>query len=143
MPGRGIIITSWVTIGIFAVAVVPDAVGAHVLDNAAVAVSLALFLVSLPIWLFAYGLAVTRTARGDDITVSSLFFLQKSAPREVQHHLFGAFGLSIAIAAATAAANPFSVLVPMLPLGLAGLWGARHGVYPARPARKNPTGGRR
>jgi hypothetical protein len=143
MPGRGIIITSWVTIGIFAVAVIPDAVGAHVLDNLAVGVSLALFLVSLPIWLYAYGLAVTRTARGDDITVSSLFFLQKSAPREVQQHLLGAVGLSVAIAAATAAANPFSVLVPMLPLGLAGLWGARHGVYPPRPARKNPTGGRR
>jgi hypothetical protein len=143
MPGRPIIVTSWVTIAIFAVAVIPDAVGAHVLDNLAVGASLALFLVSLPIWLYAYGLAVTRTARGDDISVSSLFFLQGSAPKEAQHHLLGAFGVSIAIAAATAAANPFSVLVPMLPLGLAGLWGARHGVYPPRPARKHPTGGRR
>jgi hypothetical protein len=143
MPGRLIVVTSWVTIAIFALAVIPDAVGAHVLDNLAVGASLALFLVSLPIWLYAYALAVTRTARGDDITVSSLFFLQGSAPKEVQHHLLGAVGVSVAIAAATAAANPFSVLVPMLPLGLAGLWGARHGVYPPRPARKNPTGGRR
>src|SRR3954453_17503003 len=127
MPGRGIIITSWVTIGIFAVAVVPDAVAAHVLDNAAVAVSLALFLGSLPIWLYAYGLAVTRTARGDDISVSSLFFLQNSAPQPVRRQLLGALGASLAVTVVTAAANPFSVLVPMLPLGFTGLWGARHG----------------
>ena len=40
-------------------------------------------------------------------------------------------------------ANPFGVLVPMLPMGLAGLWGARHGVYPPRPAPAKKTGGRR
>ena len=36
------------------------------------------------------------------------------------------------VAAATAAAEPFGILVPMLPLGLLGLWGARHGVFPPR-----------
>jgi len=38
----------------------------------------------------------------------------------------------IAVTAATAAAEPFGILVPMLPLGLIGLWGARHGVFPPR-----------
>ena len=143
MAGRRIVVTSWVTIAIFAAAVIPDALGFHPLDNVAVGVCLTLFLGSLPVWLYAYGLAVTRTARGDDITVSSLFFLSQSAPREVQRQLFGALALSLVVAAATFFANPFSVLVPMLPLGLAGLWGARHGVFPPRPATPKKTGGRR
>src|SRR5690348_3931250 len=102
-----------------------------------------MFLISLPIWVYAYGLAVVRTGRGDDITVSSLFFLNRSAPKPVQRQLLGAVGASIVVAAVTAVANPFGVLVPMLPMGLAGLWGARHGVYPPRPAPAKKTGGRR
>ena len=46
-------------------------------------------------------------------------------------------------ALATAWANPFSVLVPMFSLGMAALWGARHGTYPARPAPVAVKGGRR
>ena len=37
------------------------------------------------------------------------------------------------IAAGTAAWEPFGVLVPMLPIGLAGIWAARHGTFPPRP----------
>jgi hypothetical protein len=48
----------------------------------------------------------------------------------------------ILVVAATAAPNPAAVLVPMLPMGLVGLWGARHGVYPPRPARGGQGGGR-
>jgi hypothetical protein len=44
---------------------------------------------------------------------------------------------------ATAWANPFSVLVPMLSLGFAALWGARHGIYPPRPAPVAAKGVRR
>jgi hypothetical protein len=141
--GRSIVFASWLTIAIFAAVVIPDALGVHALDNVAVGVSLALFLGSLPIWLYAYGLAVTRTARGDDITVSGLFFLNKSAPTPVRRHLLGALVVCLAITAATAAENPFSVLVPMLPLGFAGLWAARHGTYPPRPVAPKKTGGRR
>ena len=73
-----------------------------------------------------------RSSRGDDIAVASLFFLQGSAPAAVQKQLLGAFAASIVVAIATAWFNPFAVLVPMLPLGLVGLWGARHGEFPPR-----------
>jgi hypothetical protein len=143
VEGRKIILASWVTIAIFAAFVIPDAAGLHAFDGVAVGVSLALFLVSLPIWLYAWIVAIARTTRGDDVSVIALFFLVGSAPKDVRRQLLGALAVSILIAAGTAYANPFSVLVPMLPLGFAGLWGARHGVYPSRPAPANTTGGRR
>jgi hypothetical protein len=117
--------------------------GVSAFDSAAVAVSLTLFLASLPIWAYAYFVGLARTARGDDVTVSSLYFLKPSAPTDVRRHLLGALAACLVITVATAAANPFAVLVPMLPLGLAGLWGARHGAYPPRPAVRKQTGGRR
>lgn len=130
--------TSWAADGLFAVTAVPAALGVDLLDGAAVAVALGLFAVSIPVWAYAFGLAVARTARGDDVVVASLFFLQGSAPRRVQLELLGALGACVLVAAATGAANPFGVLVPMLPFGLIGLWGARHGTYPPRGRR---TGG--
>ena len=124
--------TSWAADGLFAVTAVPAALGVDGLDDTAVAVALGLFGVSIPVWVYAFGLAVVRTTRGDDVVVASLFFLQGSAPRRVQLELLGALGVCVLVAAATGAANPFGVLVPMLPLGLIGLWGARHGTYPPR-----------
>jgi hypothetical protein len=143
VPGQRIIVASWVSVAVFAAIAIPDALGVDALDKVAIAVALVLFLGSLPIWLYAYGHAVNRTARGDDISVSGLFFLTNSAPKDVRRHLMGALVVSLAVTAATAAANPFSVLVPMLPLGFAGLWGSRHGTYPPRKAPPKKTGGRR
>ena len=51
--GRAIVVTSWVTMAMFAVAVIPDALGVHALDSVAVGVALTLFLGSLPIWVYA------------------------------------------------------------------------------------------
>ena len=56
----------------------------------------------------------------------------KVAPKRVRVQLFGSLAVCLAVTAATALAEPFGVLVPMLPLGLLGLWGARHGVFPPR-----------
>ncbi len=144
MTGQRIVIASWVTIAAFAIVTIPDALGVDALDTVAALVSLVLFLVSLPIWLYAFGLVLVRSTRGDDIAVGSWVFLTPSAPRDVRRHLLGATGVCVVLAIATAWGNPFSVLVPMLSLGLAALWGARHGVYPARrlPASTG-KGGRR
>ncbi|GIU89742.1 MAG: hypothetical protein KatS3mg010_0841 [Acidimicrobiia bacterium] len=139
MTGRPIVVASWASVALFALVAIPDALGVDAFDGASVAVAAVQFLVSLPVWLYAFGLAVVRSARGDDIAVASLFFLSGSAPRDVRRHLLGAVLASIALATATAAANPAGVLVPMLPLGLAGCWAARHGVFPPRrdrPARR-------
>jgi hypothetical protein len=141
VTGRTIVIVSWASVAVFTIVAVIDTVGVDALDIPAAVVSLVLFFASLPVWLYALGLAFVRNARGEDIVLPSLFLLSGSAPREVRWNLLGAFGVSIVVAAATGAANPFGWLVPMLTLGLVGLWGARHGVYPPRrdiPAARAP-----
>ncbi len=98
-----------------------------------------LFLVSLPIWFYAFGLAIVRSARGDDVSIGSLFFLHSSAPSDVRRWMVVAFVASLVVAAATAYANPFAVLEPVLPLALMGLWSARYGEFPARPVEARPA----
>jgi hypothetical protein len=131
VKGERIMQLSWASVALFAVVGVLD-IFIDAFDPVALAVCVALFLCSLPVWVYALGLAIVRSGRGDDIAVASLFFLQGSAPGAVQKQLLGAFAASIVVAIATAWFNPFAVLVPMLPLGLAGLWGARHGEFPPR-----------
>jgi hypothetical protein len=133
VSGRSIVFASWVTLGVFVVTIVPDAAGLHAFDGLASVVALGLFLVSLPIWCYAFGLAVVRSARGDDVTVGNLFFLAGSAPDDVRRPLLAVVALSAVVAAATAWANAFAVLEPMMPLALLPLWGARYGTFAARP----------
>jgi hypothetical protein len=142
LPGSRIIAASWTGNAIFAVTAIPAAAGMEALDATAIGVALGLFAVSLGIWCWAFAIALARTTRGDDVVVGSLFLLQGPVPRRVRLHLFGSLGVCLVVTAVTAAAEPFGVLVPMLPLGLAGLWGARHGTYPPRRPGAT-TGGRR
>jgi hypothetical protein len=143
VTGKAIVVTSWVTLALFAAVAIPDALGLDAMDTVAATVSLVLFLASLPIWIYAFGLVLVRSTRGDDIAVGSWVFLTPSAPADVRRHLLGATGVCILVAFATAWANPFSVLVPMLTLGFAALWGARHGTYPPRRLPAVAKGARR
>jgi hypothetical protein len=139
VQGRWIVVATWVAFGLFSVTIVPFALGVDAFEDLSSVVALTLFLVSLPIWFLAFGLAVVRSARGDDVGVGSLFFLSSSAPSDVRRWMIGALVASLVVAAATAYANPVAVLEPMLPLAFMGLWSARYGTFPARdltpPAR--------
>jgi len=132
-PRGRIVPWSWLTTGVFTAVAVPVALGASALEGTAIVVSLVLFAASLVVWVYAFGLAVVRSSRGDDITVPALFFLSAgAAPVGVRRQLMGSLAVSVVIAIVTVKANPFSALVPMLALGLAGLWAARHGTFPPR-----------
>jgi hypothetical protein len=130
--GRGIVVASGVGDAVFAVTAIPAALGVDAFDDPAVVVALLLFFASLVVWCWALGLAAVRTTRGDDVQVMSLFLLEGRAPARARWLLYGSFLVCLAVTVGTAAANPFGVLVPMYPLGLVGLWGARRGVYPPR-----------
>jgi hypothetical protein len=132
VAGKAIIRSSWIGNLIFALTALP-AVFVDSLEPVAVVVSLALFAVSLGVWVWAFGVAVVRSSQGDDIVVGNLFLFEGDAPKAVRRQLFGSVGVCLVITAVSASANPFGVLVPMLPIGFVGLWGARHGVFRPRP----------
>jgi len=131
--GRGIIRFGWFANVLFAVTAIPVAAGVDQLLGVAIGVSLLLFLVSVAVFVYAFVLALARSSQGDNVAVANLFFLQGSAPKPIRWKFFWMFMVCLAITVGTAAWEPFGVLVPMLPIGLAGLWGARYGVFLPRP----------
>ena len=98
----------------------------------------------------AFGWALLRAAgrsRTEQLHLSGVFFLDGAPPR-VRRLLLGSLALQVVVALATAAARPntslaFGILAPMWGQGLAGLWGARHGRFPPRPAPASPRPVRR
>ena len=133
-PGRPILVAGWIANALFAVTAIPAAIiGEDGIEAIAIAVALLLFFIAIGTFAYAFAIAVARSTRGDNIAVASLFFLEGSAPRQVRRDFFVLFLACLAITAATAAWEPFGVLVPMLPIGLAGLWAARHGKFGPRP----------
>ncbi len=131
MRGRAIIRNSWLGNVVFAVSAIP-ALFVDGMEPIAAAVALALFAISLVVWVWAFGVAVARSSQGDDIVVGNLFLFEGQVPKDVRRHLFGSVGVCLVITAVTVSADPFGVLVPMLPIGFVGLWGARHGEFGRR-----------
>lgn len=109
----------------------------------AVGVCLAAFTVGVVAFLWGYWTAVQRS-RHDEISVGALYFLSGGvAPRSVSATMNILLavqvvaGISFAIARSSTNGKPgstlaFGILVPMLGLGLNGLWGSRHGVFAQR-----------
>jgi hypothetical protein len=133
--GRRIVVASWMSDAIFAATAIPLALGASALKPVALGLALTLFVVGMAVWAWAFAVAVARSAHGDDIVVSSMFLVQGPVPKPVRAQLFWALGLAVAVGAGTGTADAFGILMPMLPLGLIGLWGARHGTFPPRPGQ--------
>jgi hypothetical protein len=130
--GRAIVVASWLGTGVFAVTALAAAAGGSKLP--ALSVALLLFVASLPLSLYALAKGALRTARdAEKVTVGGLFFLSRSAPPAVRRSLLGSLAVCLVVTAATAAAEPFGVLVPVWPLALCGTWAARHGRFPPIP----------
>ena len=88
--------------------------------------------------------AAVQRSRESEISVSQLFFLTgEVAPRDVKVPMLVALSVQTVVGVAAAIARPttdgkagsvlaFGVLVPMLGLGLNGLWASRHGAFAPR-----------
>ncbi len=113
-----------------------------------VVVSLVLFAVGVAAFLWGYWTAVQRS-REVEMSVAELYFLMGSAiPVRVKRTMLGCLTVQVVAALVTAIARPstpapdggstagstlaFGVLVPVLGLGLNGLWAARSGRFPSR-----------
>jgi hypothetical protein len=108
------------------------------------AVSIALFAVGVAVGIWAYTSALERS-RSDEIGVANLFLLTgRTAPPATKRLMLSALAVQVVVALIGASvgasglqqgdlnALAFGVLVPMLGIGMNGLWAARYGAFGAR-----------
>ncbi|MGA1747363.1 MAG: hypothetical protein ACO4BZ_06735, partial [Ilumatobacteraceae bacterium] len=111
------------------------------------ATAMVLFAVGVAAFLWAFWTAVQRS-RTEDISVTQLFLLVgEPTPATVRRPMLIALAVQVIVATATALARPngpdgspgsslaVGFLVPMLGLGLNGLWAAIHGRFGERARR--------
>lgn len=151
-PGQVIVGANLVLTAVFVVsAVVAAIVFANPWKTIAVVASLACFSLGVVAFLWGYWNAVQRS-RHENIGVASLYFLTGGvAPRGVSRAMNVCLAVQTVVSLATALARnstdgrpgstlAFGILVPMLGLGLNGLWGAFHGTFEQRAeARSAPS----
>ena len=141
-PGAGLIRWSWRATALFGVTATAAAVRPAWFEWPALVVALALFAVGVITMLWAFATAVERS-RVDAIGIGGLFFGMGSTPFEVRLHLLGALVVQVAAGITTAAVRPFTslafgTLVPVLAIGMMGLWSARHGDFEPTDADPDP-----
>ena len=134
MTADRILRLEWAATALFVLTAAAAAVGPDALGVVAVAVDLLLAAAGCVVFVLALARMADRSRR-DELTVAGVFLLLGCAPPQVQRQLLGALGVQVVVALATAAAGPqlaFGVLVPVLGLGLCGLWAAAAGTFPPR-----------
>jgi hypothetical protein len=141
IESSAIVNVSWAGTGLFVATTVLAVIDPDGLSGPGLAVDLGLFAIGCAAFLWAYAVAVSRS-RTDAIGIGGLYFLQGSAPRVIQLRLLIPLAVQVVVAVAAASLRPytavaFGILVPIFGLGLAGLWGARHGVFEARSVSSN------
>ena len=140
-PGRTLIRLSWAGTAVSCVTSVANALTGD-RDHYALSAGPALVLLAVGsgAFLWAFALAVERS-RAEEIGVGGLFFLEGCAPRRVQVVMMASVAVQTIVPLAVAVVRPFTafaVLAPVWSLGLAGLWGARHGTFPPRRRPDEP-----
>ncbi len=110
---------------------------------AIVAVSLGLFAIGVATFLLGYFAAVQRS-REEEISVTQLFFLAgEVAPKKVRLAMWCCLAVQCVVGLGVALARPstdgkagsvmaFAVMVPMLGIGLNGLWAGKFGTFGPR-----------
>ena len=144
MKGRAIIqINALLTVVFIVTSLVAVVVFDQPWKAIAVTVCLVCFSVGVVAFLWGYWTAVQRS-REDEISVAALYFLvDGAAPSRVSRILNGLLLVQVVVAIATAIARSstdgkagstlaFGILVPMMGLGVNGLWASAHGKFSPR-----------
>lgn len=135
MRGAFLIRASWVGTIVFGVWAFL-AVAFESVEVVALTIDVVLFFVGIAAFLVAYARAIARS-RDVVLGVGGIYFLAGAATRELQVKLLSSVAVQLIVALITASMRPFTalafgMLVPMYGVGVAGLWGAFHGVFPER-----------
>ena len=139
-PGAGarLIAASFAGTGALGITAIAAAIAPRTLDAPALVVALAMFFGGTGAFAWAYVIAIGRS-RTEAVAIGGVFGLAGgSTPASVRLKLLGSLAAEVALAVVTAAVRPytslsFGILAPMWGLGIAGVWGARHGGFPPRP----------
>ena len=136
VPGRAIILASWVSTAVLAVVTLAAALDPDDFIAPFFVVAVTWFLAGSALFFLDVVLAAGRS-RESAMGIGGLFFLAGSAPRRVQWHLTGSLVAQVVIGVAGAAVRPFTplafgTLASVMALGFSGLWGVRHGLFPDR-----------
>ena len=143
--GAGVRRASWTGTGVFAVTAIAAAAAPARFEPAALAVAVGLFAGGCAAFLWAF-VVVAGRSRTDHMELAQIWFLAgPPTPRAVRRSLLSSLAVQVVVGLATAGARPYTslaagALVPLWGLGLCGLWAARHGTFPARPADKRRPG---
>ena len=128
----------WAGTAVFAVTAIAAAASpTDASETVALIVAIALFAAGALAFAAAFVRAAGRS-RTELIGVAQLFFLTGDiAPPATRRSLLAAFAVQVVVGLATAIARPYSslaagTLVPVLGIGLNGLWAARHAPFPPR-----------
>lgn len=135
MAGNDLYRTNLYATGAFTVAAVAAAIFPGPLRIPFAVFSCILFGLGTIAFLWAYGKALERS-RDQDVSVPMIYGMTV-APKDVRRRFHLLTFVQSAVAIATASIHPFTaqafgILAPMLGLGLAGLWAARHGTFAER-----------
>jgi hypothetical protein len=134
--GTGLMRAAVAATALLAVTTALGAIAPHALAVPALIVALAMFFGGTAALLWSYLLAIGRS-RELQIDVAGLYALSGSAPKRIRVVFLGSVAAQVAIAVGGIAVRPrsslaFGFLAVMWGIGLTGLWGARHGSFPAR-----------
>lgn len=136
IEGTTIINASWAGTAVYVALAIAGTIAPDWFAVPTAVVSVILFFVGCVVFLWAYGKAVSRS-RTELIGIGGLYFLAGTAPKVVRFRLRASLALEIVAALVSSSVRPFTpiafgFLVPVFGLGLAGLWGARHGSFASR-----------
>jgi len=135
--GRRIITLSWAGTAAFTVAALIATVFPEQVARPVAVFDFILFVAGVVAFLLAYARAIGRS-REQAVDIVGVYFLGGgSTPAPVRRQLLGSFAVQVVVALVTSSIRlytsvAFGILVPMLGLGLAGLWGATYGRFPER-----------
>jgi hypothetical protein len=130
---------SWGGTAVFAATAIAATVAPGTFKPPALVTAIILFAGGCAAFLWAFLLVAARS-RTHQMELAQIWFLMgPPTPPAVRRSLLGALAVQGLVSLVTAGVRPYTslaagVLVPMWGLGLCGLWAARHGRFPARPA---------
>lgn len=145
IDGEAIINGSWAATGVYTALAIAGTIFPDTFAIPTAVVSGVLFVIGCVTFLWAYGVAVSRS-RTDLIGIGGLYFLAGTSPKVVRFRLRLSLAVEIVAALVSSSIRPFTpmafgFLVPVFGLGMSGLWGARHGTFAPRDAPASEADG--